>query len=180
MGQRLGIASALLGDPDILILDEPINGLDPDGILWIRNLLRTLAADRHTVLVSSHLMSEIALTADHLVVIGQGRLLVDDTVAHVVAQSGHNTVLVRSPHAEHLAALLSARGTTTTSAAPGELTVTGISTDEIGDLAAAHRITIHELSPQHASLEEAFMELTHDSVQYRTNTHAAITQESAA
>jgi ABC-2 type transport system ATP-binding protein len=187
MGQRLGIASALLGDPGILILDEPVNGLDPDGILWIRNLLRSLAAEGRTVLVSSHLMSEMALTAEHLVVIGQGRLLVDDSVANVVATSGHSTVRVRSPQADRLTALLTARGTTPTSTTPGELTVSGISTDDIGDLAAANGITIHELSPQHASLEEAFMELTHDSVEYRTNTFtnttagtAAITEESAA
>ena len=110
MGQRLGLASALLGDPAILILDEPINGLDPDGILWIRNLLRSLAAEGRTVLVSSHLMSEMALTAEHLVVIGQGRLLADDSVEAVIAATGQNTVHVRSPQAGHLAALLTARG----------------------------------------------------------------------
>ena len=108
MGQRLGIAAALLGDPAILILDEPVNGLDPDGILWIRNLLRSLAAEGRTVLVSSHLMSEMALTAEHLIVIGQGRLLADDSVEDVVAASGQNSVHVRSPHAERLAALLAA------------------------------------------------------------------------
>jgi ABC-2 type transport system ATP-binding protein len=181
MGQRLGIASALLGDPTILILDEPINGLDPDGILWIRTLLRSLAAEGRTVLVSSHLMSEMALTAEHLVVIGQGRLLADDSVEAVVAGSGQSTVHVRSPHAELLATLLAARGTTTTSPGPGELVVAGGSTDDIGDLAAANGITIHELSLHQVSLEEAFMELTHDSVEYRTPTHAtAVTNESAA
>ncbi len=180
MGQRLGIAAALLGDPDILILDEPINGLDPDGILWIRTLLRSLAAEGRTVLVSSHLMSEMALTAEHLVVIGQGRLLADDSVEAVVAASGLSTAHVRSPQADQLAALLTARGATpSTVTAAGELTVTGVSTDDIGDLAAANGITIHELSLQRASLEEAFMELTHDSVEYRTNT-AATTEEGAA
>jgi ABC-2 type transport system ATP-binding protein len=182
MGQRLGIASALLGDPAVLILDEPINGLDPDGILWIRNLLRSLAAEGRTVLISSHLMSEMALTAEHLVVIGQGRLLADDSVEAVVAASGHNTVRVRSPQAAELATLITARGATTTSgSASDQLTVSGLATEAIGDLAAANGIAIHELFPQVASLEEAFMELTHDSVQYRTNTHTTDTaQESAA
>ena len=180
MGQRLGLAAALLGDPAILILDEPINGLDPDGILWIRNLLRSLAAEGRTVLVSSHLMSEMALTAEHLVVIGRGRLLADDSVEAVIAAAGQSTVHVRSPHAERLAALLTAAGATPTSATPGELTVAGLSTDRVGDLAAANGITIHELSLQQASLEEAFMELTHDSVEYRTNTHPTARQESAA
>jgi len=182
MGQRLGIASALLGEPGILILDEPINGLDPDGILWIRNLLRSLADQGRTVLVSSHLMSEMALTAEHLIVIGQGRLLADDTVEAVVAASGHNTVHIRSPHAERLATLLLAAGLAPTVDEPGELTVAGTTTDTVGDIASANGITIHELSLQQASLEEAFMELTHDSVQYRTDTAltAGHRQESAA
>jgi ABC-2 type transport system ATP-binding protein len=169
MGQRLGIASALLGDPDILILDEPINGLDPDGILWVRNLLRSLAAEGRTVLVSSHLMSEMALTADHLVVIGAGRLLADDTVDAFVASSGRNTVRVRSPQFEHLALLLAEHGATTAVTAPGVLEVTGASTDLVGDVSAANGITIHELSLQQVTLEEAFMELTHDTVEYRTD-----------
>jgi ABC-2 type transport system ATP-binding protein len=172
MGQRLGIASALLGDPGILILDEPINGLDPDGILWVRTLLRSLAAEGRSVLVSSHLMSEMALTADHLVVIGQGRLLAYDTVDGFLAASGGNSVHVRSPQSERLAMLLAAHGATTTNAAPGELDVTGASTDLVGDVAAANGITIHELTLQQVTLEEAFMELTHDSVQYRTDTPA--------
>jgi ABC-2 type transport system ATP-binding protein len=176
MGQRLGIASALIGDPAILILDEPVNGLDPDGVLWIRTLLRSLATQGRTVLVSSHLMSEMALTAQHLVVIGQGRLLADDTVEAVIASRGENSVHVRSPQSEQLSVLLSACGATPTSPTPGELTVRGVSTDEIGDLAAANHITIHELTLRQVSLEEAFMELTHDSVEYRTHT----TSESAA
>jgi ABC-2 type transport system ATP-binding protein len=182
MGQRLGIASALLGDPAILILDEPINGLDPEGILWMRTLLRSLAAEGCTVLVSSHLMSEMSLTADHLVVIGQGRLLADDSVEAVVATSGQNAVHVRSPHADRLFALLDARGATSTVTAASEMTVTGISTEGIGDLAAANAITIHELSPVRASLEEAFMDLTNESVEYRTNARstAVSNQESAA
>ena len=176
MGQRLGIASALLGDPTILILDEPVNGLDPDGVLWIRTLLRSLAAEGRTVLVSSHLMSEMALTADHLIVIGQGRLLADDSVEGVIASRGQDRVRVRSPQSERLAALLTAAGATLTTPTPGELSVTGVSTDDLGDLAAANNITLHELTLQQVSLEEAFMELTHDSVQYRTHT----TSESAA
>ena len=170
MGQRLGIASALLGDPDVLILDEQINGLDPDGILWVRNLLRSLAGEGRTVLVSSHLMSEMALTADHLVVIGAGRLLADDTVEGFVAASGRNSVRVRSPQSEQLALLLTNQGASATVPALDELEVTGVSTDQIGDVAAAHGITIHELSLQQVTLEEAFMELTHDSVEYRTDT----------
>jgi ABC-2 type transport system ATP-binding protein len=180
MGQRLGLAAALLGDPGILILDEPVNGLDPDGILWIRNLLRSLAAEGRTVLVSSHLMSEMALTAEHLVVIGRGRLLADDSVEAVIAAAGRSTVRVRSPQAERLAALLTAAGAAPTSASRRELTVTGRSTDSVGELAAANGITIHELSLEQASLEEAFMELTHDSVEYRTNTHPIAFEESAA
>ena len=132
------------------------------------------------MLVSSHLMSEMALTAEHLVVIGRGRLLADDSVEAVIAAAGQSTVHVRSPHAERLAALLAAAGATPTSATPGELTVAGLSTDRVGDLAAANGITIHELSLQQASLEEAFMELTHDSVEYRTHTHPTARQESAA
>jgi ABC-2 type transport system ATP-binding protein len=173
MGQRLGIASALLGDPAILILDEPINGLDPDGILWIRNLLRSFAAEGRTVLVSSHLMSEMALTAEHLIVIGQGRLLADDSVDNVVAASGHNSVHVRSPQVDALAPLLVEQGLTAISDGPDRLVVTGATTDQIGDIASANAITIHELSLQQASLEEAFMELTEDSIEYHGTTAEA-------
>src|ERR1039457_1564154 len=137
VGQRLGIAAALLGDPGLLIFDEPVNGLDPEGIVWVRTFMRELAAEGRTVLVSSHLMSEMALTAEHLVVIGQGRLLPDDS-----AEAG-----------------VASRGPAPTVTAAGELTVTGVSTDSIGDLAAANAITIHELSLQRASLEDAFMDL---------------------
>ena len=169
MGQRLGIASALLGDPAILILDEPVNGLDPDGVLWIRTLLRSLAAEGRTVLVSSHLMSEMALTAEHLVVIGQGRLLADDSVDAVIASRGQNSVRVRSPQSEQLAALLTARGAVRPAQRRASSPSPASPPTSIGDLAAANHITIHELSLQQVSLEEAFMELTHDSVQYRTN-----------
>ena len=180
MGQRLGIASALLGDPGILILDEPVNGLDPEGIMWIRTLLRSLAGEGRTVLVSSHLMSEMALTAEHLIVIGKGRLLADDSVERFVAASGHNTVHVRSPQATQLAALLASTGATVTTTAPNQLAVTASTTDAIGDIAAANSITIHELLLQQGSLEEAFMELTRDSVEYRTTSTSALTQETAA
>jgi ABC-2 type transport system ATP-binding protein len=167
MGQRLGIASALLGNPGILILDEPVNGLDPDGILWIRNLLRSLAGEGRTVLVSSHLMSEMALTADHLIIVGQGALLADDSVEHVVQASRHNSVRVRSPRADDLAAVLVAEGLSFQWDNPNQLTVDSGSTDRIGELAARRLITIHELSLLQASLEEAFMELTHDSLSYQ-------------
>jgi ABC-2 type transport system ATP-binding protein len=181
MGQRLGLASALLGDPHILILDEPINGLDPDGILWIRNLLRSLADEGRTVLVSSHLMSEMALTADHLIVIGRGRLLADDSVEHFIASGGQTSVRVRSPQADQLAQLLGSNAVPT-KATPGTLTVTGMSTDDVGMLAGANGITVLELSLQQGSLEEAFMELTHDSVEYHTDGRgiAAAKRESAA
>jgi ABC-2 type transport system ATP-binding protein len=169
MGQRLGIAAALIGDPGILILDEPINGLDPDGILWVRTLLRSLASEGRTVLVSSHLMSEMALTADRLVVIGQGRLLADQTVEAFVAGGGRNTVHVRSPQAERLAVLLADHGVSATPQAPDVLEVADASTDLVGDVAAANGLTIHELSLVQVTLEEAFMELTHDSIEYRTD-----------
>jgi ABC-2 type transport system ATP-binding protein len=180
MGQRLGIAAAMLGDPHTLILDEPVNGLDPEGILWIRMLMRSLAEQGRTVLVSSHLMSEMALTADHVVVIGQGRLVADDSVESIVSASTRNIVQVRSPQADALTALLDEVGAATTIGADGEMTVTGMPAEQIGDLASANGITLHQLATQHASLEEAFMQLTHDSVEYRATAPAHATQESAA
>lgn len=171
MGQRLGIASALLGDPTTLILDEPVNGLDPEGVLWIRNLLRQQAAEGRAVLVSSHLMSEMALTADHLVVVGRGRLIADVSVDDFTALASRNSVLVRSPHAARLRDLLSDDGVTISSSARGLLDVTGLTADEIGDRAAAAGLALHELTPQQASLEDAFMELTKDAVEY----HGSIT-----
>ena len=166
MGQRLGIASALLGDPDTLVLDEPVNGLDPEGIHWIRTLLRRLAAEGRTILVSSHLMSEMALTADHLIVVGRGRVLADCTTAEFIAQASPAVVRVRSPHASHLRELLLAEGVTIGSAEPGVLEVAGLTTDAIGERAAAEGLTLHELSTRQASLEDAFMELTRDAVEY--------------
>ena len=179
MGQRLGIASALLGDPGILILDEPVNGLDPDGILWIRNLLRSLASEGRTVLVSSHLMSEMALTADQLIIVGKGALLADDSVANVVGASGHNSVRVRTPQADELVMVLAAEGLSSREDNASQLTVDTGSTDRIGELAARHRITIYELTLVQASLEEAYMELTHDSLTYQSEQITSL-DESAA
>jgi ABC-2 type transport system ATP-binding protein len=166
MSQRLGIAAALLGDPAVLMLDEPVNGLDPEGIRWIRGLLRTLAAEGRTVLVSSHLMSEMALTADHLVVIGRGRLIADLPLAEVLARTPERAVLVRTPTPPELIARLTGTGTTVRAGAGGELLVTGVDGAEIGRIAAAAGIVLAELSPQRASLEDVFMELTGDSVEY--------------
>jgi ABC-2 type transport system ATP-binding protein len=168
MGQRLGIASALLGDPHTLILDEPVNGLDPEGILWIRTLLRALAAEGRTVFVSSHLMSEMALTATHLIVIGQGHLIADASVAELTAASGGSVVRVRTDEAPRLRDLLGADGVSVTSTERDLLTVTGLSSAEIGKVAAQAGIALVELIPQQASLEEAFMELTRDAVEFGT------------
>jgi ABC-2 type transport system ATP-binding protein len=166
MGQRLGIATALLGDPQTLLLDEPVNGLDPEGIQWIRNLLRGLAAEGRTVFVSSHLMSEMALTADHLIVIGRGRLIADTSVEDFVRQASGLHVLVRSPQATALREALLARGATVRSTERTILEVDGLSAEQVGELAAEHGIVLHELTPQQASLEEAFMNLTSDDVEF--------------
>ncbi|MFJ1705107.1 ABC transporter ATP-binding protein [Kitasatospora sp. NPDC088346] len=167
MGRRLGIASALLGDPATVVLDEPVNGLDPEGILWIRTLLKELAAEGRTVLVSSHLMSEMALTAEHLIVIGQGRLIADTSVAEFVRRAARDTVLVRTGEAGRLSALLAATAASVVPGEPGALEVTGLSSERIGRLAADHGIALTELTPHRAPLEEAFMELTRDAVEYR-------------
>jgi ABC-2 type transport system ATP-binding protein len=168
MGQRLGIASALLGDPHTLVLDEPVNGLDPEGILWIRTLLRSLAAEGRTIFVSSHLMSEMAMTATHLIVVGQGRLIADASVAELTAASGAQVVRVRTEEAPRLRDLLAADGVSVTSTERDLLTVTGLSSRGIGQIAAEARIALVELTPQQASLEEAFMELTRDAVEFGT------------
>jgi ABC-2 type transport system ATP-binding protein len=167
MGQRLGIATALLGDPSVLMLDEPVNGLDPEGILWMRNLLRHLASEGRTVFVSSHLMSEMALTADHLIVIGRGAMIADAPTKDVLSMSTSNYVKVRSPNAEALAGLITAAGGTATPDGGTTLTVTGLTTDAIGDLAGANSVTLHELSNVEASLESVFMQLTEGSVDFR-------------
>ncbi len=165
MSQRIGIAAAMLGDPEILMFDEPVNGLDPEGIVWIRRFMRNLAARGRTVFVSSHLMSEMALTADHLIVIGRGRLLADTSTGDFINANSSARVRVRSPQAEALSGLLVDRGADLTTV-DGYLEITGLSTEEVGDLAAAHQITVHELFQQRSSLEDAFMELTGDSVEY--------------
>jgi ABC-2 type transport system ATP-binding protein len=167
MGQRLGIATALMGDPEILILDEPVNGLDPEGILWVRNLLKHMASTGKTVFVSSHLMSEMALTADHLIVIGRGKLIADAAVADVINMSRGTHVRVRSPQADKLASLITHGDVTATAAPDGSLAVTGMDAPAVGELAAANGIVLHELVLAQASLEEAFMELTEDSVDFR-------------
>ncbi|MDQ1392764.1 MAG: type transport system ATP-binding protein [Acidimicrobiaceae bacterium] len=166
MGQRLGIASALLGDPGTLILDEPVNGLDPEGILWIRNLLKALAADGRTIFVSSHLMSEMALTASHLIVIGRGRLIADVGVDELTQMASHNRVKVRTTEAERLRRLLAGDGVGVTSPEPDTLEVTGLDSSEIGLVAARVGIPLIELVPLQASLEEAFMNITRDTVEF--------------
>jgi ABC-2 type transport system ATP-binding protein len=169
MGQRLGIGAALLGDPPVLMFDEPLNGLDPEGIVWIRKLMRHLAAEGRTVFVSSHLMNEMAVTADHLIVIGQGKLLRDEGVSEFVNSNSEHWVLVRSPQLAELAAELEANGAQLRPGTEGSLEVTGMDSRAIGDLAAAKGLTLHELATQRASLEDAFMDLTHDSVEYRSS-----------
>ncbi|MFB7709762.1 ABC transporter ATP-binding protein [Streptomyces sp. NPDC056105] len=170
MGQRLGIAGALLGDPRILMFDEPVNGLDPEGIHWIRNLMKSLAGQGRTVFVSSHLMSEMALTADHIVVIGQGHLLADTSMSDFIQQNSRSYVRLRSPQQERLLDVLHEAGITVVEAGNGTLEVDGHSPEQLGDLAAAHHLVLHELSPQQASLEEAFMQLTAASVEYHAHT----------
>ncbi len=166
MGQRLGIAAALLGDPAALILDEPVNGLDPEGILWIRNLMKSLAAEGRAVFVSSHLMNEMAVTADHLIVIGRGRLVADCSTQEFIETSTEQSVLVKTPDRVRLAELLKAEGATVTDAEDGDLDVVGLEAPRIAELAAAGGLVLHELSTRRGSLEEAFMELTKDAVEY--------------
>ncbi|MYS94742.1 MULTISPECIES: ABC transporter ATP-binding protein [Streptomyces] len=173
MGQRLGIAAALLGDPRILMFDEPVNGLDPEGIHWIRTLMKSLAAQGRTVFVSSHLMSEMALTADHLVVIGQGRLLADTSMADFIARNSRSYVRVRSPQRERLLDVLHQAGLVAVESGDGVLEVDGGKAEHVGELAAQHGITLHELSPQQASLEEAFMRLTAESVEYHAHSETS-------
>ena len=176
MGQRLGIAAALLADPEILILDEPANGLDPEGIKWIRNLLRELAAEGRTVFLSSHLMSEMAQTADHLIVIGRGRLIADLSVQDFLRQASKNLVRVRAPRSTELADALAGPGVTLTPAPDGSLEVAGLTAEQVGEAAAANGLALHELTPVTASLEEAFMDVTRDAVEY----HAVTSEDPAA
>jgi ABC-2 type transport system ATP-binding protein len=168
MGQRLGIAAALLGDPAILMFDEPVNGLDPEGIRWIRNLMKALAAEGRTVFVSSHLMSEMENTADHLLVIGRGKLIADCTVAEFIARNSVSAVRVRTPQREALVKAVTAAGGSAVPAADGDaIVIRGLYAEEIGDLAFDNAVRLHELAPAQASLEEAFMELTASSVEFR-------------
>src|SRR5579859_2089058 len=176
MSQRLGIAGTLLGDPRLLMFDEPVNGLDPEGILWIRNLMKALAAEGRTVFVSSHLMSEMENTADHLIVIGRGRLLADCTMEEFIARSSGQSVRVRSPQAELLAKAVAPAGGTATREPDGALTVHGLNATQVGDIAFDAQIRLHELTVVRASLEAAFMELTGDSVEY----HAGVPGSPAA
>jgi ABC-2 type transport system ATP-binding protein len=178
MGQRLGVAAAMLGDPQVLLLDEPVNGLDPEGVLWIRNLMKHLAGEGRTILVSSHLMNEMAVTADHLIVIGRGRLLAAAATEDVIARGSGQSVRVRTPDPDRLTELITADGGAATAAADGNgsgsqggdhapvLTVTGLPAARIGELAASSGVVLHELTPQLASLEDAFLELTADSLEY--------------
>jgi ABC-2 type transport system ATP-binding protein len=166
MGQRLGIAAALLGDPAILMFDEPVNGLDPEGILWIRNLMKTLAAEGRTIFVSSHLMSEMENTADHLLVIGRGRLISDCTVAEFIAANSRQSVRVRTPQPAALAAVVTTAGGTVREDGDGLVIVQGLDVAAVGDLAFENGVRLHELAPAQASLEQAFMELTASSVQF--------------
>ena len=167
MKQRLGIAAALLGDPPVLMLDEPVNGLDPEGVVWIRTLLRALAGEGRTVLLSSHLMSEMAMTADRLVIIGRGRLIAEATMAEFLAAGSGSSVTVRSPQTRALAALLAARGATVTRQDADTLAVTGTTPEVIGELARAGGLTLTGLAEHQATLEDRYMELTRDSADYR-------------
>jgi len=173
MSQRLGIAATMLGDPKVLMFDEPVNGLDPEGILWIRNLMKALAAEGRTVFVSSHLMSEMENTADHLIVIGRGKLIADCTMAEFIAGSSGAAVRVRTPSADALEKAVAARGATVGTDADGALEVRGMGIEEIGDLAFTEGIRLHELTTVRASLEEAYMEVTASSVEYHAGVPGA-------
>ncbi|MFF0223431.1 ABC transporter ATP-binding protein [Streptomyces sp. NPDC004629] len=166
MRQRLGIADALLGDPPVLVFDEPLNGLDPEGIVWIRTLMRRMAAEGRAVLMSSHLMSEMELTADHLIVVGRGKLIADTTMKDFIEAHSERAVLVRTPQVEALRRMLATAVDVRTEGGD-TLVVTGLETAEIGALAAAGGVELHELSPRQVSLEQAFMDLTRDAVEYQ-------------
>jgi ABC-2 type transport system ATP-binding protein len=174
MGQRLGIAAALIGDPKTVMLDEPVNGLDPEGIHWVRNLLKGLAAEGRTVFVSSHLMTEMALTADHLIVIGRGKLIADTSVDDFVARASQKVVVVRSPELERLRTELAGPGVSFDAAERGALEVHGLTAEQVGETAAAAGIVLHELAPQQASLEEAFMNLTRDELEFAAELEEAV------
>jgi ABC-2 type transport system ATP-binding protein len=173
MSQRLGIAATLLGDPHVLMFDEPVNGLDPEGILWIRNLMKALAAEGRTVFVSSHLMAEMENTADHLIVIGRGKLIADCTMAEFIARSSGSAVRVRTPSPDQLVLAIAAEGGRATADTDGTLLVQGMAADKVGDIAFEKAIRLHELTTVRASLEEAYMEVTADSVEYHAGVPGA-------
>ena len=175
MSQRLGIAATMLGDPKVLMFDEPVNGLDPEGILWIRNLMKALAAQGRTVFVSSHLMSEMENTADHLIVIGRGKLIADCTMAEFIARSSGSAVRVRTPSPDQLVLAIAAEGGSAAADTEGTLLVQGMAADKVGDIAFENSIRLHELTTTRASLEEAYMEVTADSVEY----HAGVPGQAA-
>jgi ABC-2 type transport system ATP-binding protein len=174
MHQRLGIAATLLGDPPVLLLDEPVNGLDPEGVLWIRNLMKGLASEGRTVFVSSHLMNEMAVTADHLIVIGRGSLLADCSVAEFIGRHSSSQTMLRTPDAAHLTELITAEGGQVIPGDTDVFIVTGVPTQRIAELAASARIVIYELTPQRASLEQAFLEMTADSLEYSAPSTAPV------
>jgi ABC-2 type transport system ATP-binding protein len=183
MGQRLGIAAALIGDPDVVILDEPVNGLDPDGIRWIRALLKALASEGRTVFLSSHLMSEMSLTADHLIVIGRGRLIADASVDEFISRHSKNVVRVRSPQIDELVSAFAGTDISVTAVSHGVVEVEGLTAEQIGDLASDKGYTLHELAPQQVTLEEAFMDITQGEIEFKTLGElkdAAETEEVAA
>ncbi len=173
MGQRLGIASALLGDPGVLLLDEPINGLDPEGIRWVRDLLRGLAAEGRTVFVSSHLMSEMAQTADHVIVVGRGRVIADVPIQQIISGASTGAVEVRSPRARELSTVLAGEGVVILQRAADQLEVTGLTVGQIGQAALDAGVVLHGLTPHEASLEEAFMEMTRDAVDFHAHVGSA-------
>lgn len=168
MAQRLGIAGALLGDPETLILDEPVNGLDPEGVLWVRGFVKTLAGEGRTIFLSSHLMSEMALTADHLIVLGRGRIIADAPMDSILSGASRHTVRVKSPQVDQLAQAIASAGVTVTALPENRIEVGGLTPAQISDAAVRAGIAVHELTPINASLEDAYLELTHDEVEYRT------------
>jgi ABC-2 type transport system ATP-binding protein len=170
MGQRLGIAAALLGDPDVVILDEPVNGLDPDGIRWMRDLMKGLAGLGRTVFLSSHLMTEMSMTADHLIVIGRGRLIADASVDDFLRRHSKNVVRVRSPHSDQLVSEFSQDSVSVTALSPGVVEVEGLTVEQIGDLASDKGYTLYELTPQQVTLEEAFMDITQGELEFSGRT----------
>jgi ABC-2 type transport system ATP-binding protein len=180
MGQRLGIAAALIGDPETVMLDEPINGLDPEGIQWVRNLLKGLAAEGRTVFVSSHLMSEMALTADHLIVVGRGEMIADMDTSQFLRRASKKVVRVRSPQAAVLRDLVFSEDVSVEVLEPDLLEIGGLTAEQIGEEAARNGVVLHELTPQQATLEEAFMEMTHDAVEFQATTPVLQGQGAAA